>query len=90
MGGSVPFRGLPIKFNDEEEGLEYTHITLLSLLHPAALYGLTSVLTDYDVPRRRAAKQATTALRSCSTLCMSEAICILRMRQGHPAHGHVH
>ena len=60
------------------------------IIHPAALYGLTSVLTDYDVPRRRAAKQATTALRSCSTLCMSEAICILRMRQGHPAHGHVH
>ena len=60
------------------------------IIHPAALSGLTSVLTALDTPKRQAGKLAKQTLQACSVSCVADATTILRMRQGHPAHGYVH
>ena len=72
-----------------------THLVVLvfgyrGIIHPAALSGLTSVLTALDMPKRQAGKLAKKTLQACSVSCVTDATTILRMRQGHPAHGYVH
>ena len=71
-----------------------THLVVLvfgprGIIHPAALSGLTSVLTALDMPKRQAGKLAKKTLQACSVSCVTDATTILRMRQGHPAHGYV-